>query len=344
MEFKCFFNWNQLPDSAEPIFASAAQNSMFFSRAWFETLSANALQDDENILFACVIEGDNVLAILPLKQGRNNDWYALGHLYSWLYTPLLKEQASDAVLKCLTQGIEKSPCQSLRLEPVAQDDKNILRLKTELETVGFYCNFQYRFYNWFHPVMEKTIDEYMSSRPSRVKNTIARKQRKLAREHDFCFRLFSDEDVAIGIADYKKVYESSWKAKELFDGLLESLVMSFASQGWLRLGLLYINEEPAAAQLWFVVHGKANIFKLAYDENWKQYSPGSILFRQMMECVIEKDGVEEIDFLMGNDAYKQDWMTERRERWGLYCGRQHKAEKRVSGILDFLNGIFHRIR
>jgi len=343
MEFKCFYSWNQLPDSAESIFASAAQSSMFFSRVWFETLSANALQDDESILLACVIEADSVLAILPLKQGLNNDWYSLGHLYSWLYTPLLQQQASDEVLKCLAQGIEKSSCRSLRLEPVAEDDQNILKLQTELEAAGFYCNRQYRFYNWFHPVIENTIDEYMSARPSRVKNTIARKQRKLAREHDVQFRLFSDEDVATGLADYNRVYQSSWKAKELFDGLVESLVMNFAHQGWLRLGVLYIDQQPAAAQLWFVVHAKANIFKLAYDENWKQYSPGSILIRQMMEYVIERDGVEEIDFLMGNDAYKQDWMTERRERWGLYCGRQQKAEKGASGLLGFLKGIFHRI-
>jgi hypothetical protein len=38
-----------------------------------------------------------------------------------------------------------------------------------------------------------------------------------------------------------------------------------------------------------------------------------------MEYVIDTDRVEEIDFLTGNDAYKQDWMSERRERFLLSC-------------------------
>jgi hypothetical protein len=33
-----------------------------------------------------------------------------------------------------------------------------------------------------------------------------------------------------------------------------------------------------------------------------------------MEYVIDIDKVEEVDFLAGNDAYMQDWMSDRRER------------------------------
>jgi len=342
MEFKCYSDWSQLPRNADNLFSSAAHDSMFFSRVWFETLTMSALQGDERLLLACVVERNAVLAVLPLKQGVNNDWYALGHLYSWLYTLLMDERSSEGVIQCLARGIVDSGCQSLRLEPVAEEDHKILKLQSELEAAGFYCNRQYRFYNWFHPVKEKHIDDYMSARPSRVINTIARKQRKLAREHQFEFCLYSNENISTGLADYNAVYQSSWKAKELFDELVENLVQTFASQNWLRLGVLYIDGEAAAAQLWFVVHGKANIFKLAYDEKWKQYSPGSILIRQMIEYVIDKDGVEEIDFLMGNDAYKQDWMTGRRERWGLFCGRQRKQERISSDLSGFLKRIFQR--
>ena len=37
----------------------------------------------------------------------------------------------------------------------------------------------------------------------------------------------------------------------------------------------------------------------------------------MMEHVIDVDQVEEIDFLTGNDAYKQDWMSARGEYSGI---------------------------
>jgi CelD/BcsL family acetyltransferase involved in cellulose biosynthesis len=122
------------------------------------------------------------------------------------------------------------------------------------------------------------------------------------------------------LQDFNAVYQSSWKATEQFSEVIEGIVNNMSKSGWLRLGVLYIAGQPAAAQIWFVVHGKASIFRLAYDEAWRHYSPGSILISHMMKHVIDVDKVEEIDFLTGNDAYKQEWMSERRERWGMQCG------------------------
>lgn len=36
-----------------------------------------------------------------------------------------------------------------------------------------------------------------------------------------------------------------------------------------------------------------------------------------MEHVIDVDRVREVDYLTGDDAYKKDWMSHRRERWGI---------------------------
>ncbi len=105
----------------------------------------------------------------------------------------------------------------------------------------------------------------------------------------------------------------------VFGPFIEGLTKQLARAGWLRLAILYIDNQPAAAQFWFVAHAKASIFKLAYDETWKRYSPGTILLAYLMEQVIDHDKVEEIDFLTGNDAYKRDWMTQRRTRWRLSC-------------------------
>jgi hypothetical protein len=41
-----------------------------------------------------------------------------------------------------------------------------------------------------------------------------------------------------------------------------------------------------------------------------------------MEHVIDVDRVEQIDFLTGNDAYKREWMSDRRERWRLCCFKE----------------------
>jgi hypothetical protein len=74
---------------------------------------------------------------------------------------------------------------------------------------------------------------------------------------------------------------------------------------------------------------RPSIFRLAYDEVWKQYSAGSTLASYLMEHVIDVDKVEEIDFTTGNDACKLNWMIARRERWKLDFVYEHKSEQRA---------------
>jgi CelD/BcsL family acetyltransferase involved in cellulose biosynthesis len=95
------------------------------------------------------------------------------------------------------------------------------------------------------------------------------------------------------------------------------LIRTCAQQGWLRLGICRVDGEPAAAQLWIVANGIASIYKLAYDEKFASLSIGSILTARLMRHAIDIDKVREIDYLTGDEPYKQDWMSHRRTRWGI---------------------------
>jgi hypothetical protein len=148
--------------------------------------------------------------------------------------------------------------------------------------------------------------------------------------------MFRGKEVKAALSDYHSAYSASWKAYEQYAELLNALATNLSAPDWTRLAVLYIDEKPAAAQLWFVLHGKASIFRLAYDEDWKQYSPGSILTAYLMQYVIDTDEVDEIDFLNGNEAYKQDWMTERRERWGLVFFKPPEAKTGLNKLMNKL--------
>lgn len=342
MEFIGYTAWEQLPDSANDLFAEAAAGSIFFSRPWFENLVEHALEPDQSMLLACVVEQDRVLAILPLMTRNDGYVQALGHLYSSLYSVLVAGQRQHAILQCLAQGLARLQVVSLRLAPVADDDDRLQLLQQAMESCGYTCFVKFKFFNWFHRCQGQSFDDYMNARPSRVRNTIARKQRKLAREHGYDIRLYTGAELHQALADYSRVYAASWKARELHAAFIEGLARRLATQGWLRIAVLYIDDRPAAAQYWFVANGKASIFKLAYDETWKHYSPGSILIRYLMEQVIHNDHVVEIDFLTGNDAYKSDWMSERRSRVGLYCAKARPHRGRSRRLLDAVGGWLQR--
>ncbi len=326
MKFVCYDDWNQLPENANALFVKGSKESVFFSRPWFENLVNTALGNGQSMLLACVVEGDDVLALLPLMKRESEQWTILTHLYSSLYSLLLADNNRQEILECMVQGLTELPVYPLRLDPVSENDENIQSLQRAMQASGAECHSKFRFYNWIHRVNGQSFEDYLAARPARVRNTIARKKRKLEREHGYEIRLFVNQDLEQAIADFNAVYRASWKANELFGRFVEGLACSLSKPGWLRLAILYIEGQPAAAQFWFVVHGKASIFKLAYDEVWKQYSPGSILISYLMEYVIDTDKVEEIDFLTGNDAYKQDWMSERRERLSLYCGKPRMSK------------------
>ncbi|MDR9436154.1 MAG: GNAT family N-acetyltransferase [Thiohalophilus sp.] len=339
MKFVCYTDWVQLPESANELFAQGAKDSVFLSRAWFENLTAAGLDEKQSLALACVEAEGKVLAILPLAKCTGNTGYALKHRYTPVYSLLLADDDQPGTLDCLVEGLSRLPVHSLLLEPVSNDDNRIEGFQRGMEATGFRCNRNFRLYNWIYRVQGQSYAEYMVSRPARLRNTIARKKRKLEREHGYEIRLFTGGDVPQAMSDYYAPYSASWKANEQYVDFLNGIVAGFSRPGWTRLAVLYVQGQSIAAQLWFVVHGKANIFRLAYDEAWKAYSPGSILTSFLMEYVIDVDGVEEIDFLTGNDAYKQDWMSERRELFALSCVKSVKATGRYEQFVDSLKKI-----
>ncbi|MDH5185323.1 MAG: GNAT family N-acetyltransferase [Gammaproteobacteria bacterium] len=336
MKFVCYSDWNQLPDSADALFEQTKKESVFLSRTWFESLTSYVLEDGLTLALACVVAGDKVMSILPLMKSAENTGYSLKHKYTPFYSLLLENDDQEQILDCLGQGLSQMALNGLLLEPVADNDRKLAGLQRVMETAGFRCSLTFRSYNWIYRLQGQSYADYMAARPAKLRNTISRKRRKLEREHGYDICLYTGDDVSQAMSDYYAVYCASWKQNEQNIGIMADIVTGFSRLGWSRLAILYIKGQPVAAQLWFVHHGTASIFRLAYDEAWKSYSTGSILTCFLMEYVIDVDKVEEIDFLLGNDAYKQDWMSERRERFALCCVKEVRPVGRYGRLAESL--------
>jgi CelD/BcsL family acetyltransferase involved in cellulose biosynthesis len=129
--------------------------------------------------------------------------------------------------------------------------------------------------------------------------------------------MIAAENLERGIEDWNRVYELSWKKPEPFPEFVPALIRLCAARGWLRLGLAYYDDQPVASQIWIVNNDRACIYKMAYDGKMAKLSAGSVLSAHLMAHVIDVEKVTEVDYLIGDDAYKKDWMSHRRERWGL---------------------------
>jgi CelD/BcsL family acetyltransferase involved in cellulose biosynthesis len=127
------------------------------------------------------------------------------------------------------------------------------------------------------------------------------------------------------IAAYQTVYAASWKQPEPHVGFMPGLIRAAAGLGQLRMAIAWLQDQPVAAQVWMVAGGRADIYKLAHDEQHKETSPGSLLTALLMQHVFEFDGVKVVDYLSGDDGYKRLWMSEVRERRSLLAYKLRSA-------------------
>lgn len=170
--------------------------------------------------------------------------------------------------------------------------------------------------NWYLPV-HQTWEQYLASLDGKLRHTIKRSRSKLLEQGGHLEFISEVADVPRGVAAYTQVYDKSWKRPEPVADFILEAARAYARRGWLRLGLAWLNDQPIAAQLWWTTPYKACIYKLAYDEEHKALSPGTLLGAAMFERAFTMDRVSEIDYLVGDDAYKSKWMSHRRERWRL---------------------------
>jgi len=306
----------------------AHQTNLAFDRTpeWFSTYVEGVVGEPDNSMMLSIsdeVTNQSLLGmpLLSAVSGRLGIRYlgALSNYYSALYCPILcgDDNIKRRSISGLVSALEANALawDVLTLEPLAEEGFFFKEFRKALEIANIRYHVTNSFVNWYLMVEGRSYKTYEKSLPSKLRNTLSRKERKLEREQGYTIRLVESENELDGfIADYEAVYRKSWKSEESHPQFIRAIIRRFAEKGWLRLGIMYINEQPVASQLWFVKGGTASIYKLAYDEQYTPYSVGTILTASMMKQVVDVDGVEVIDFLTGNDAYKSEWMSHQRER------------------------------
>jgi len=173
---------------------------------------------------------------------------------------------------------------------------------------------------------------------SSVRNIAKSKNRKVERSGRARVEVVTGMNgLDAAISAYEQVYAASWKKSEPYPLFVPGLIQLCAREGWLRLGVAYVDGQPAAAQLWIVSHGVASIYKVAYDQRFADLSIGSYLTTRLLEHVIDVDRVREVDYLSGDDRYKSDWMSHRRERWGILA-LNPRTVRGALGIIRHIGG------
>lgn len=314
-----------LPPEATRLFQDHGHQNIEFSPEWFENLQQSVFRSDPGVRYYVRELAGVPSAILPLRltyQGPVKEIESLANYYTSLYAPISAPECTALDLLALLKQADQDHggADVMRFCPMDPESAAYEALLTALATSGWIAFRFFRFGNWFLKV-EGSWSEYLARREGKLRSTIKRMTRRFLAGGGTVEIVTDLAQVEPAIKAFNDVYALSWKEPEPYPDFVPGLIRWLAAKGELRLGIAHYADRPIAAQLWTVSHGKATIFKLAYDDAFAQLSPGTVLSARLMEHVIDRDGVKEVDYLIGDDEYKQSWMSHRRERSGIVAYR-----------------------
>ena len=330
--------------AAEPALGHASQE-LFASVPWFQTLVAAGFERPVQAVWLVGRDAAQGEALALGLQRVAGGLCALSNYYSALWAPLgAADQATPATWRALAGALRRAKGRVLRLQPLDAQAPWLAGMEAGLHGAGYWTDRFFCFGNWYLPVRGRPAAELFAARPSALRHSVERGRRRLGRAGAWELQIHTahDDDLAAGMADFTAVYARSWKQPEPCPAFMPELMRAAAAQGWLRLAVLRLQGEPIAAQVWLVCGGKASIYKLAYVEGFERFSPGSVLTAALMAHVIDVDGVDEVDYLSGDDAYKRDWMEARRERVGLVAFDRRHWRGWLAGLRHFAPRWFRR--
>lgn len=333
----------------------APEATLFSGIEWFENLAQhgiNALAKHPQQLRLVLVTDSRTgqVACLPLLVQKSVG--ALSNYYSGIFAAMLWQQEAGmlvwrtldlALAQALRQQLFGVP--SLRLAPLDSEAPLTTALEQGLQVTGFYVDRYFAFANWYLEVGTMTAMQYFSTLPTSLRNSIDRGTKRLEKA---AWRLHiqqaDDANLEAAIQGFVSVYNQSWKESEPNADFIPNLIRLAAVRGWLRLGVIELDRQPIAAQLWLVQNGKASIFKLAFVKGYERLSPGSVLTWSLMAHVIDIDKVSQVDYLSGDDQYKKDWMSHRRERIGLVAFDKRSLLGNWQALCHFARKLLQRLR
>lgn len=336
--------FNSVKELPEQLFAQfPSSGNPFLTYRWFLLFEQSLIPEGYAPRYYLVTDPDQQpQALLPClarlnKRGNTTSLTALSNFYSGDYLPLTIQECdlADLLLQLISAIAVAEPCcWQINLAPLLPQRPSWPGLLMAFKQSGWTTEPYFCHANWILHLLNGGFAAYWQQRASLLRNNCQRKKRKLEKALGYQMELLTEEGPALeeALRHYHRIYSLSWKQEEPYPDFISELCRQLARSGDLRLGILRAGDRVIAAQIWMLSRDRAYIFKLAHDPEFACYSPGTLLTRELMAHVLDADNLCEVDFLSGDDRYKQDWMNQRRERWGIQAYRHGHPRGLVAAL------------
>lgn len=330
--------WNQLALTAAPKLPTC-------SWAWLSCYFEHRVASNESwtCLFAYI--GDQLLGVMPLHKKYRRifgvPWSVLSlpkDDHTIAVAPLFNGENKAEVLDALIQTAwTKYPA------AIWFDMPDVPVHADLLDHLGSYCCYRqsHRTGAWL-PVTGNQ-DDYLASLSKNFRSNQRKAENKLKKAELVEYEFLQDAEANPDrLSDFMPVEASGWKGREgtaiqSSDELIAfyaSLAQRLAQQGWLEWHFLRMDGNTIAANLGVRFGHGLLLWKLGYDEDARRYSPGGMLFQNLLDRSFIDPELNEINLLTEAPWY-DNWRMARREYVGL---RYYRPKRLRSLFLGYLPG------
>lgn len=255
-------------------------------------LSFLLVKDSESTLIAFI-------PLLRLKARRFlpvTNYTILLHGHSLMSTPLIRKHCTSPTIQCLVDWLD-SGRQAKHLIYNWMSDTEYF----PDQLIG-YLNEHHRLFmkmSSYERGIAKSDLNYesyiQSALSSKSRGKIRRKQRRLSELGEFTVDIFNPEQHSLTqwLEEFIEVESKSWKMEHggafkrrtHLIPFLQTITSEAVKRNRLFASMGRLDGKPIACYLGFVSNGKLMIYKPAYDETYKKYSPGILLLLEILKRV-----------------------------------------------------------
>jgi hypothetical protein len=307
-----------------------AQPNPESSWGWFRTLAETTLSTGQDAFVAALTTDTGaVVSAIPFIAAEPFGFRGLTSPYTTLFLPPFGNvENATALGRSLAITIRDT----IRFDCLDASDASVSAFLSGLADGGLYVGSYQHYANWFEVIPD--FATYWQTRNGGFKNA-ARKSLRLEKQGRLRFECYEGNIDWTRATDlYEQVYEKSWKAPEPHSQFVSTLLHSLGPPGLAKVGVITIDSEPAASQIWLVKGPRATIFKVAHDARFDRYSPGTALTHRLLRKLLEEEHVREIDFGRGDDSYKKQWLSDRRMRQGAIAANPRSLRGARTAFLE----------
>lgn len=316
--------FKSLRETWDSLLAKSSDNNAYLTWEWLLTWWKH-YGEGKRLNILLIEEGGRIIGILPLMRVNYGKFpvsldvleniSSMDPDYSGVILTERKQDCVAALLSYLEERINSGGI-TFRLSRIAEDSEFLNLMRKQYPSLPKSLSLYERALTPCpYILLPLTWDEYLASFSSKTRNTLRRKLKLLAKEHNIEFRKCSpDDDIPRNVNTFCELHQRGWQNRGLSGFLLvakmrelhQDVANLFSGKGWLNLSFLVVDGKAASAVYGFEYRQKFYHGLTGFDPDYSKYGIGQLHNMFLIQEAI-KNGLKEFDFMIGTEEYKYRW-------------------------------------